>query len=178
MIAFELRINGDRCCIGQDVTAVTLVVDWVQRRRADRVSLHVGHPEHAGSSGERRVNWLDAHLGVGDEISIRIVDVVQSEGSSFENCSFCGTGLNGIQNLVSGTHVAICDGCISALDAAVASAAPLPLGASLQDDPKQACGFCGNGPAVIAGVVVRNGNAICPECLRSCAEIIGLRPGT
>ena len=179
MIAFEILVNGERCCIGQDVTAVTLVVDWVQRRRAERVSLHVGHPEGSAPSDERTVHWLDGHLGVGDEVVIRIVDTEESEPASpkFTTCSFCAAELSGVASLVSGRQVAICSRCIALFDAALASGSPLPLGAQFQDDPQRGCDFCGKVPGDIPGVVVRNGAALCPECLRSCAEIVGIRSG-
>jgi hypothetical protein len=177
MIAFEIRINGELCGIGQDVTAVTLVADWVQRRRAERVSLHVGHPEGHGPSNERTVHWLDAHLGVGDEVVIRIVDVAESASPGLETCSFCAGDLSGAASLIHGRQVAICSSCIALFDASLAAGMPLPLGAQFQDDPKQGCGFCGKAPGEVPGVVVRNGAALCPECLRSCAEIIGIRSG-
>jgi hypothetical protein len=47
----------------------------------------------------------------------------------------------------------------------------LPVGAFIRDVPPWKCGFCGKEPGAVPGVFVRNGAAICPECLRVAADI-------
>jgi hypothetical protein len=37
------------------------------------------------------------------------------------------------------------------------------------------CGFCLMAPPDVAGLLVRNGSAICPQCVRVCAELRGTR---
>jgi len=177
MIAFELLINGERWYVSQDVTAVTMAVDWVQRRRAERVSIHVGCPEGIDASPERQVHWLDAHLGIGDEVTIRIVDALEMVASDHGECSYCGAGVDAVVSVVVGRRVAICGSCVAQFDAVLVSGAALPVGASLHDDPSRGCGFCGKFFGDVAGLIVRNGVAICPECMRTCADIIGVRPG-
>jgi ClpX C4-type zinc finger len=171
MVAFEITINGERHCGADDITAVTVVADWVQRRQADRVSVHVGRAEGSGALGERPLHWLGAHLGPGDVVTIHIVEAVETRKETPSACSFCGSGVGDIASLVEGRDVAICNLCIATLGAAVKAGGPLPLGASLRDDPEWPCGFCGTPPGDIPGVLVRNGSAICAECLRSCSDI-------
>jgi hypothetical protein len=65
MATFEISVNGERRFMGNDVTAITVVSDWVERRLADRVSVHVG----VGGPGEREVQYLGSDLRPGDEIS-------------------------------------------------------------------------------------------------------------
>ena len=69
MATFEILVNGERRFVGEDVTAITLAADWVSRREAERVSLHVG----VGEPDERQVHYLGADLVPGDEISIRVL---------------------------------------------------------------------------------------------------------
>jgi hypothetical protein len=33
------------------------------------------------------------------------------------------------------------------------------------------CGFCQKGPPELAGLLVRNAAALCPECLRACVDV-------
>jgi hypothetical protein len=172
MVAFEISINGERRCVGEEITAVTVVADWVHKRHAERVSIHVGGAEGSGYSGETQPQWLGAHLRAGDEVLIRIVEVVEEVPAGTRDCSFCGAGNRDIASLVQGLQVGICNGCIASFDAFLKSRAQLPLGASIQDQPDQECGFCGKQSGEIAGLLTRNGAAICAECLRSCSDLI------
>jgi hypothetical protein len=171
MAAFEISVNGQRRFVGDDVTAITLAADWVARRKADRVSLHVG----LGEPGERLVQYLGADLGPGDEIWIRVLSDQEREAvddTSFQSCSFCGSDIHQIRSLVAGPQVAICDACLASFDAVVARGAALPVGASIQDHGGDArCGFCQKGPPEVAGLIVRNAAALCPECLRACVDM-------
>jgi ATP-dependent protease Clp ATPase subunit len=116
-------------------------------------------------------------LSVGDEIAIRVVDTSEFETSEPLTCSFCGREVHEVSTVVQGHTAAICDRCIISFSSAVKNATELPVGASIRDESTWTCGFCHNQPGDIAGVVVRNGAAVCPECLRSCAEILDERPG-
>ena len=169
MVAFEISINGERRCVGEEITAVTVVADWVHKRHAERVSIHVGGAER--SSGAQP-QWLGAHLCAGDEVLIRIVEVVEEVPAGSGDCSFCGAGSRDIASLVQGLQVGICNRCIASFDAFLKSRAQLPLGASIQDQPEQECGFCGKQSIDLAGLLTRNGAAICAECLRSCSDLI------
>ena len=170
MVAFEISINGERRCVGEEITAVTLVADWVDRRHAERVSIHVGGSE--GSRHSSKPQWLGAHLRAGDEVLIRVVEIVEEIPDWSRDCSFCGTENRDIGSLVQGLQVGICTRCIASFDAFLKSRAQLPLGASIQDQPDKECGFCGKQSGDIAGLLVRNGAAICAECLRSCADLV------
>jgi len=170
MVAFQISINGKLYCESQDITALTMVAEEIQRRRGSRISLHV--------AGEGPLQWLAANLGAGDEIVVRIVDAAEQEDADPVGCSFCGRDVHDVSNLVLGhsaATTAICAPCIAGFSKAVKSGTALPLGAAIRDEPEWVCGFCSNQPGSIPGVVVRNGAAVCPECLRACADILGDR---
>jgi hypothetical protein len=61
-------------------------------------------------------------------------------------------------------------------DTAVHKGSALPVGASFLDDSGLPCRFCGKPPRTGTAVVVRNGAAVCAECLRTGADILGDRP--
>jgi hypothetical protein len=150
MVAFEISVNGQRRFVGEDVTAITLAADRVARRKADRVSLHVG----VGEPGERQVQYLGADLEPGDEIAIRVLSDEEREaaaGGAPESCSFCGSDVHAIRSLVAGPQAAICDSCLTSFHAVVARGAALPVGASIQDQGDARCGFCQKGPPEMAG---------------------------
>jgi len=167
MVAFRVSINGKPYCETEDITAITLVAELMNRRNRDRVTLH------ASSADDRTLQWLNAQLGVGDEIQVRIIDASEIVDSSPTGCNFCGRSIHELENLVQGTDVAICNHCVTAFAATVKNGTHLPLGASIRDDSERSCGFCRKQPGDVPGVVVRNGAAICPECLRACSDIIG-----
>ena len=170
MVAFEISINGEQRSFEQEITAVTLVADRVDRRNAERVSIHVAGAEGSGKSTQTQ--WLGAHLRAGDEVVIRIVEVVDDFEPPIHPCSFCGAEDREVASLVRELDVGICYECIAAFDAFLKSRAKLPLGASIQDRPHQRCSFCGRQSGDIAGLLVRNGIGICVECLRSCSDLV------
>jgi hypothetical protein len=167
MVAFEVRINGERRYEGEHITSVTLAADWVYRRQSDRVSIHVG-----GS----QVHALDARLQPGDEVVIRIVDAAEDDVAAQDGCTFCGSASHEVTQLIQAPTAAICDVCVAAFDAVLKSGAKLPLGATLRDDPNHVCSVCGKipgfKPGEIPGVFVRNEAAICAECLHACSDIM------
>jgi hypothetical protein len=169
-VAFQITVNGKPYCESEDITVLTMVAEEIRRRDGHRISLHA-------SAGETQVQWLSANLTVGDEVIVRIVDAAGVDNAGALGCGFCGHEVNDVENLVQGPSVAICDRCIASLSGAVKNANPLPVGASMRDEPEWACGFCANQPGTIPGVVVRNGAAVCPECLRACVDILAESPG-
>jgi hypothetical protein len=169
MVSFEISVNGERRFVGDDVRAITVVTEWITRRQDDRVSVHVG----LGGAGERAIQHLGADLHPGDEITIRVREDDELPASDVpEACSFCGSGTHHISSLVAGPQVAICDSCLRAFDAVVTRGAALPVGGSIRQDGDLRCGFCLKGPPEVAGVLVRNAAAICPECLHACVDMI------
>jgi hypothetical protein len=170
MAAFEISVNGERRFVGEDVKAITLVADWVARRVRERVSVHVG----VGEPGDAEVQYLGADLRPGDEISIRVLaedDDRLNMSATLESCSFCGGDKFLIGSLVAGTQAAICDSCLSAFHAVITQSAALPIGASIQEQGDARCGFCQKGPPEVAGLLVRNAAALCPECLHACLDL-------
>lgn len=168
MVAFEISVNGERRFVGDDVRAITLVADWVARKRTDRVSVHVG----VGPPEDREIQHFGSDLRPGDEISIRVLaDEVIAASEGPKACSFCGNDMHYLTSLVAGPKVAVCDSCLVAFDAVVTQGAALPVGASIQQEGDRQCGFCLKGTPEVAGLLVRNRAAICPECLRACMDI-------
>ena len=171
MVAFQISINGKPYCESVDITTMTIVADEI-RRDGYRISLHAAGPDTP-------VQWFTANMSVGDEILIRVVDPVQLEEDLPPLiCSFCGKDANDVHSLITGSSAAICDDCIGDFSAAVKDGRELPLGASLRDEPQWVCGLCANQPGVVPGVVVRNGAAVCPECLRVCSDLLASRSGS
>ena len=164
MVTFQISINGKPYCESDDITTVTMVAEEI-RRDACRISLHAG-------GSETSLQWLAADLKAGDEIVIRVVEFEEPEFTGPSGCSFCGREIHEVLRLIQGRSAAICDACIRGFSAAVKNGTELPLGASLRDEPEWVCGFCGNQPGNIPGVVVRNGAALCPECLRACSDVL------
>ena len=164
MIAFEILINGTVYNESDDITAVTVVAEQVRGGQSERVSVH-------GQSVDGRIQWLDSHLSIGDEIRIRIVESSGAASDLATGCNFCGRESEELDRLVSGRSVAICDDCTIRFAETLKSSAPLPIGASIRDDPKRGCDFCGKHGHDVGGLLVRNGAAICPECVRSCEDL-------
>jgi hypothetical protein len=106
------------------------------------------------------------------EIVISVVDLSEAEEAPPPACSFCGRAVHDVSTLVRGPAAAICDNCIRSFSTAVRTATELPASASIRDDSEWSCGFCSNQPANTGGVVVRNGAAVCPACLRVCSDIL------
>jgi len=166
LITFQISINGKTYHESEEITVLTMIVEEVRRRMEPRISLH------AGSAGEGALQWLKPNLGVGDEIVIRIVETAEQEDSESLMCSFCGREAHEVSNLIAGQSAFICDGCIQGFGSALRDGTALPLGASIRDEYEWACGICDKHPGAIPGVIVRNGAAICPECLHACSDIL------
>jgi hypothetical protein len=171
--AFQITINGKPYGESEDITVLTLVAEEV-RRGGERISLHA-------SASESQMQWLAANLTIGDETVVRIVDANDFEDAGPHGCNFCGRDIHDVSKLLEGPAGTICDGCITSFSEAVKNLGPLPLGASIRDEREWTCGICakqpGKIPGAAAGVVVRNGAAICPECLRAAVEILDTSPG-
>jgi ATP-dependent protease Clp ATPase subunit len=118
---------------------------------------------------------MTANLGVGDQIVIEVVDLVGERESEPLHCDFCGRDVTEVSTLVQGSAGSICDQCITEFSTAVHQGHTLPLGASFRDDSEVSCRFCGQAPPVIGPVVMRNGAAVCGECLRTGADILSDR---
>jgi len=161
---FQISVNGKPYCESEDLTALTMVVEEV-RHEGHRISLHV-------RAGEAPVQWLAANLTIGDEIVIRVVDPAEFEAADPLGCSFCGRDVHDVSNVIQGPSAAICDQCIASFSDAVQQKSLLLFGASIRDEPEWSCGLCATHSGSVSGVIVRNGAAVCPECLRACVEII------
>jgi len=174
MAAFEISVNGERRFVGDYVKAITLVADWVAHRQGERISVHVGVREP-----DVEVQYLGADLRPGDEISIRVLaEDDRTLSGAPVSCSFCGSDNYHIGSLVAGPQVAICDICLYAFHAVITQNAALPFGASIQHHGDARCGFCQKAPPEVAGLLMRNAAALCPECLRACMDLSDAEEGT
>jgi hypothetical protein len=165
MAAFQIRINGKTYCESDDISVITMSAEELPQRGGYRISLHAG-------SQDTPVQWLTADFAVGDEITIQVVDESAEHGNAPEECSFCGRDMHALSNLVQGASVAICDHCVTEFSNAVKTGDALPLGTSIRSEPEWICGFCSNKPGEPKGVLVRNGAALSPECLRACSDVL------
>lgn len=164
MIAFEILINGTRYGESEDISAVTVVAEQIPRRPSERVTVH-------GQSVDGQIQWLDSHLSIGDEIRIRVIEASGSRANVPSGCNFCGRGTSEIARLILGRAVAVCDNCTSRFASSLKSGSALPIGASIHDDPKRGCDFCGQHGHDVGGLIVRNAATICPECVHSCEDL-------
>ena len=164
-MAFRITINGEPFCEAEDLTTVTMAVDELRRRAEQRVTLYA-------SASEGHLQWMTANFGIGDQIVIEVVDAAAEGESEPLRCDFCGLDVHEVSTLIQGKAGSICNLCITGFSTAVHKGSALPVGASFREDSGLACRFCGRVPTANA-VVVRNGAAICPECLRTGADILG-----
>jgi len=74
MKAFEVRRNGKELCVaGIDVNgAVNAMIDYTAGRGGQRFSLRVGG---LAAESDEFLTWSFTSLSVGDEITVKIVDV-------------------------------------------------------------------------------------------------------
>lgn len=168
-VRFQITINGEPYFDPDDITALTLVVEEIWRRDEERISLHA-------SGGEDSMQWLVADLKVGDEIVVKIIDSLREIDQIPDTCSFCGRESHEVSGFIAGGNVVICEECVTGFSQAITAQKRLPIGAAIHDEPSWACGFCGKSPDVIPGLIVRNGAAICPECLHACSDISSQGP--
>src|SRR5580765_4270019 len=164
MVAFRITVNGRTYFESEDLSVLTMVAEQIRRRSGYRISLHAG-------AGDAPVQWLAADLKLGDQIVSRVVDATETDQEPL-TCSFCRREAHEVASLICGPSSAICDTCIRGFSTAVKNAAQLAGGASIRVEAEWNWGFCGNRPADAGGVVVRNGAAVCPACLRVCFDIL------
>jgi hypothetical protein len=164
MVAFRIKINGKPFCDSEEITALTVVSDEVTKAEKYNISLHA-------SAGEGSLQWLASNLTVGDEILVQIEDSVEQPDSVPNACNFCGKDMHDVSNFITGQLAAICNRCVAEFSESLINGKKLPLGAAIRDESSWTCAFCEKHPDNIPGVIVRNGTAICPECLRVCSDI-------
>jgi glucokinase len=167
--AFRITINGEPFCEAEDLTTATMAVDEVRGQDEQRITLYA-------NANEGHLQWMTASLGIGDQIVIEVVDALTERESEPQHCDFCGRDAHDVSILVQGQTGSICDQCISGFSTAVHKGSALPVGASFSNDSDSPCRFCGKAPPAITAVVMRNGAAVCAECLRAGADMLGERP--
>jgi hypothetical protein len=188
MKCFEVTINGKKACtagVGND-GVLTAIISFVKGARAsdgtrsesESLGIEVGGLANidAGTSEHRR--WLQQDLSVGDELTIKVIEAVESDEpqtkeTSYLQCSFCGKKSSEVQKLIAGPTVYICDECVS--DAWQAIMKGEPTGTITIVVGRQAevrCSFCGKKTGEVVGMVGVPSAHICNQCLKICAEIL------
>jgi hypothetical protein len=167
MTGFRISVNGEPFCESHDLTVFTMVVEDTGLSGEQRVMLHA-------RAGEGPLQWLAANLHAGDAVRIEVVDIAVADAANETQraCSFCGGDIHELNSLIEGPGAAICDGCSTSFSEAVRNRASLPAGAAIHSETALTCGFCGQGHEDVPALIVRNGAAICPECLRSCEDML------
>ncbi len=161
--AFRISINGEPFCEADDLTTVTMVVDRL-RQGARRITLYA-------RANEGPLEWMTADLDTGDQVVIEIVDVASADEAPMR-CDFCNRTVHDVSRLIASTSTRICDGCVTAFSGRLRGGGDLPAGTSIQDQTDMACGFCATAPPAVHGLIVSEAAAICPECLRTAADLI------
>jgi hypothetical protein len=76
MIAFEVRLNGQRLCTAghADISVLSALINHVSRRRD--LLFSVSGLTQGAQGPSQHLDWVNhSRLSVGDEISIKIADV-------------------------------------------------------------------------------------------------------
>src|SRR5688500_8750611 len=93
------------------------------------------------------------------------------------SCSFCRREAQDVSVLINGESTAICNFCIvEFLEILGTAARAVPVGTDVHRDTESWCGFCGTRVKAVDGVVVRNGVAVCRNCLHCSADILASHP--
>lgn len=87
MIAFEVHLNGEKLCTAglRDLSVLTAILNWRQRQADDPpvnaeelgsedLRLYVGGLLKVAEGSREFLRWLDLHLKIGDEVTIKIAD--------------------------------------------------------------------------------------------------------
>jgi len=87
MIAFEVHLNGEKLCTAglRDLSVLTAILNWRQRHADEPplnaeeldfedLRLYVGGLLNVAEGNREFLRWLDLHLEIGDEVTIKIAD--------------------------------------------------------------------------------------------------------
>jgi ribosomal protein S14 len=187
MKAFEITLNGTKQCIaGVEDGVLTAILSYVstsagddtQSGASENLEIRVGGMANIGPGVADQVEWLFQPLSVGDELTIKILEVYESDEPktrerNYLACSFCGKRQAEVRKLIAGPKTHICDACVS--DAAKTISESEPMGAITILVEKQAdarCSFCGQQPKDVVRIVGVPAARICNQCLKICEEIL------
>ena len=130
MKSFEVTINGKKQCtagVGQN-GVLTAILSFVKGTRASQetqqdsesesLDIRVGGLANIDPGTSEHLEWLNQELSVGDEVTIKIVEVLEcdepkTKETSYLQCSFCGKKQAEAQKLIAGPGVHICDECVN-----------------------------------------------------------------
>lgn len=137
MIGFEVIINGEKICaagIGE-FGVLTSVMTWVGSRKDSNEGIDIRNPDlkvggltDSGNDADEFVDWVKRSLNIGDQVNIRIVDIVEAdepiERSSSKRepcCSFCGKTASQVVKLIGAQQVNICNLCVEVCNQVLAN---------------------------------------------------------
>lgn len=93
-----------------------------------------------------------------------------------EKCAFCGAGPEDARKFVSGPAIRICDGCLGAAAAAMATGEPAPTAQerleAFSTDVGKYCSFCGKSASEAKCLLHRSAGCICDACVRESLDIV------
>jgi hypothetical protein len=187
MKAFEITLNGTRqCTAGVEDGVLTAILSFVRRTTdetkqaaaSESLDIRVGGLANIGPGISEQVEWLYHTLSVGDEVTIKILELQECDEPStrethYVQCSFCGKKQEEVQKLIAGPGCYICDLCVN--DALKTASEGEPTGAITILVAKQAdarCSFCGQLPKDVVRIVGVPTARICNQCLKICNEIL------
>src|SRR5262245_25299911 len=187
MIAFEIFVNGKKVCaagVGDDgvlLSALTLAprrrnaqpAETGAARRFQELGLRVGGAVGPPHDASRHVEWLNQHICVGDEITIRVIEteVVDKPSVILEplrvECSFCGKKQDEVDKIVGGAQGHICDQCLAAFLSSFENGAMSAdeLSKELRAESEK-CLFCGKAREEVKAVFSKDDSSICIDCLK------------
>jgi len=183
MIAFEIFVNGKKVCaagVGDDgvlLSALTLAprrrnaphAETCAAERFQELGLRVGGAVGPPHDASRHVEWLNQHICVGDEITIRVIEteVVDKPSVILEplrvECSFCGKKQDEVDKIIGGAQGHICDQCVAAFLGAFENGATR---ANAHPAENQRCSFCGKAMEEVKAIFSKDDGAICIDCLK------------
>ena len=78
MKAFIIYRNGEKLCTAGIGTngVLSAIVDWVGRSDKGNFNMHVGGLD---STTEEHVEWKVPAIGIGDEVSIRLIESAEAD---------------------------------------------------------------------------------------------------
>lgn len=190
MKSFEVTINGKKQCTAGvgNKGVLTAILSFVkgtsasdeahQGSESESLDISVGGWANIAPGISEHLEWLNQDLSVGDEITIKIIEVVEcdepkTKETSYLQCSFCGKKQAEVQKLIAGPRVHICNECVN--DGLQTLIEGEPTGKITILVAKQAearCSFCGQKPVDVVRIVGVPTARICNQCLKICADVL------
>jgi hypothetical protein len=129
MRCFEILINGKRVALVGHQAAERLVAEIETNRNIDVAALTLVAEFPVSGARATYASWPDGTLKIGDEMTVRLVDVPSADepativtedlgqvsehqGNPWPICATCGKAWHQSEGMVSGRGVHLCDECV------------------------------------------------------------------